>query len=250
LDKNESKVILITGSSRGIGAALAKYFAEKGHKVILNYAKSDEEAHRLYDQIYSYNQNVQLIKADVSDREQVKEMFNKAVSRFGKLNVLINNASINMDDSFINMTDEKWHKVISTNLTGTFICSQEFVFRFKGTEGHIINVASNSGIMGRKNGVNYCCSKSGVITLTKCLALELAPTIKVNCIILGYVDTEEVMERYKLHDPDNLRQLVNTIPLQRLGIPEDICKTVNFLINESSYITGQNIFINGGNYMG
>jgi acetoacetyl-CoA reductase/3-oxoacyl-[acyl-carrier protein] reductase len=112
---------------------------------------------------------------------------------------LINNAGLNIDDSFLNMTDEKWKKVIDTNLTGTFICSQEFAFHFKGEKGHIINFGASTGIKGRKNGVNYCSDKAGVITLTRCLALELAPKIRVNCIIPGLIDTEEVMTRYNLY---------------------------------------------------
>ncbi|MEL7564869.1 MAG: 3-oxoacyl-ACP reductase family protein [Dehalobacterium sp.] len=251
---DNSKAILVTGSSRGIGRELVKFFAQKGHKVAVNYAKSENEAQSLYDEISSYNKDIILVKADISDRLQVKNMFQKIVQKFGRIDVLINNAGINMDASFMDMSDEKWQRVIDTNLTGNFICSQEFVFAFNNagneSSGHIINIASNSSITGRKNGANYCSAKAGVVTLTKCLALELAPSIKVNCIMLGYVDTEEVMERYMLHDKNYYDRMMETIPLRRLGTSDDVCKAANFIINESSYMTGQSLFINGGNYMG
>jgi len=251
---DNNKVIFITGASRGIGREMAKYFALKGNKVAINYAKSQDEAQSLNQEIYSYNKDIVTVQADISNRAQVKDMFQKTVHKFGRIDVLINNASINLDASFIDMSDEKWQRVIDTNLTGNFICSQEFVFAYhaagNNSGGDIINIASNSSITGRKNGANYCSAKAGVVTLTKCLALELAPRIKVNCIMLGYVNTEEVMERYRLHDKTNYDRMIETIPMERLGTPEDVCRAANFLINQSSYMTGQSLFINGGNYMG
>jgi 3-oxoacyl-[acyl-carrier protein] reductase len=248
------KVILISGASRGIGREMAKYFARQGNKIVANYSKSADEAKSLYDEISPFNEDVITIQADISDRLQVKSMFKKTIEKFGKIDVLINNASINIDASLMNMTDENWQKVIDTNLTGNFICSQEFVFAFKEAGnnfgGDIVNIASNSSITGRKNGANYCSSKAGVVTLTKCLAIELAPRIKVNCIMLGYVNTEEVMERYGLYDKTDYDKLLETIPMERLGTPEDVCRAANFIINETTYMTGQNFFINGGNYMG
>jgi len=125
-----------------------------------------------------------------------------------------------------------------------------FVFHFKGENGHIINIGASTGIRGRKNGVNYCSAKAGVITLMKCLALELSPKIRVNCIIPGLINTEEVMTRYNLYDKNNFDNKVNSIPLQGIGTPEDIFKVAYFIINEDAYINGQNIFINGGDYTG
>ncbi len=247
---NNPKVILITGSSRGIGAELFKSFAQTGFKVILNYSKSDIEAEQLFEDVSQYSKDILKVKADVSDRIQVQNMFDQTLERFGRVDVLINNASLNLDDSFINMSDEKWKKVLDINLTGTFICSQEFVFHFQGTEGHIINIGASTGLKGRKNGANYCSAKAGVITLTKCLALELAPKIKVNCVIPGFIDTDEVITRYHLNEKESFEQILKTIPLEQLGKPGDIFKAVNFLINESSYITGQNLFVNGGSYLG
>jgi len=249
-ESKDSKVILITGSSRGIGAAMARYFANCGHRIVLNYAHNQEEAEGVCREIQAIDRQALLIRTDVSNRDQVREMFRTALSCFGHVDVLINNAGLNRDSSILEMSDEDWRRVIDTNLTGTFICSQEFAIANRGREGRIINIASNSSLTGRKNGANYCSSKAGVVTLTKCLAQDLAPRITANCIILGYVDTEEVMERYHLDDPDTYRQMLETIPLARLGRTGDICRMANFLMEDDLYITGQNFFVNGGNYMG
>lgn len=245
-----SKVIIVTGSSRGIGAELLRGFAKQGHKVVLNYSKSDEEANAVLNEINAFSQDIIKIKADISSRSDVKNMFDEIISRFGHVDALINNASLNIDDSFLNMTDDKWKKVLDVNLTGTFICSQEFMFHFKGNDGHIVNLAAATAIQGRKNGANYCSAKAGVISLTKCLALELAPIIKVNCVCPGHTNTAEVIERYHLNDKEKLEEALKTIPLGRIGTAQDVFNTINFIINDSTNITGQNFFVNGGYYMG
>lgn len=113
----------------------------------------------------------------------------------------------------------------------------------------IINIGASTGIRGRKNGANYCSAKAGVIILTKCLALELAPQIKVNCIIPGLINTEEVITRFNLKNNEKYQEIINTIPLQKIGTPEDVFRVAKFIIAESSCITGQNLFVNGGNFM-
>lgn len=247
----DSRVILVTGSSRGIGAGLVTNFAKKRFKVVINHSKSDEEANKLYREISSFTHpdSVMLIKADVSQRTEVKDMFDRIVANFGRIDVLINNAGINLDGPFLRMTDEQWQRVIDTVLTGTFICAQEFVFHFKGEVGNIINIGASTGIRGRKNGCNYCSAKAGVINLTKCLALELAPKIRVNCIIPGFIETEEVMTRYNLYQKQNYDATISTIPMGRFGTPDDIFKMADFIIENSEYITGQNFFVDGGHFM-
>ena len=245
------RTILVTGSSRGIGAGLVKGFAREGYKVVINFSKSQGEAHTVYQEICNLSnpRNVMLVKADVSKRTEVKNMFDRIVDNFGKIDVLINNASINLDGPFLEMTNEQWQKPINTNLTGTFICSQEFAFHFQGDIGHIINISAHTGIQGRINGCNYCSAKAGVIILTHCLALELAPKIRVNCIIPGLIETAEVMTRYDLYNQDNYRAAISRIPLGRSGTPEDIFRMAYFIIEHSDYITGQKFFVNGGNFM-
>ncbi len=213
----ESRVILVTGSSRGIGAGLVAGFARKGCRAAINYAKSEEEANRLYGEIVGFTDSdeVPLVRTDVSVRADVRDMFDRVVANFGRIDVLINNAGINRDGPFLEMSDKQWRRVVDTILTGTFICSQEFVPRSKGENGCIINISASTAIRARKNGCNYRSAKAGVINLTRCLALELAPEIRVNCITPGFIETEEVMTRCSLCNPENLTALINTIPMGR-----------------------------------
>jgi acetoacetyl-CoA reductase/3-oxoacyl-[acyl-carrier protein] reductase len=176
-------------------------------------------------------------------------MFAQAVAQFGRVDALVNNAGLNLDGPFRTMTDEQWERVLATNLTGPFLCAQEFARRFRGEVGHIVNISAATAVHGRVNGANYCSSKAGVIALTKCLALELAPAIRVNCVFPGRVRTEEVLTRLNLRDPATYEASVKAIPLGRLGEPEDIYRIIRFLIEESDYITGQNFFVNGGLFM-
>ncbi len=247
----KSRVILVTGSSRGIGAGLVTNFAKKDFRVVINYSKSEEEADMFYQEIASTagRNSVMLMKADVSRRTAVKEMFDRIMTSYGRVDVLINNAGINLDGPFLEMNDEQWQRVIDTNLTGTFICSQEFAFHFEGEVGHIINIGASTGIRGRKNGCNYCSTKAGVINLTKCLALELAPKIRVNCIVPGFIETDEVMTRHNLYREDNYDIAISRIPMARLGTADDIFKMADFIVENSAYITGQNFFVNGGDLM-
>ncbi len=245
------QVILVTGSSRGIGATLVEQFARAGHRVILNYAHADDEAAALYERLAGEvgRDRILKIKASVARRVDVQGMFAQAVERFGRVDALVNNAGLNLDGPFRTMTDEQWERVLGTNLTGPFLCAQEFARHFSGEVGHIVNVSAATAIHGRVNGANYCSAKAGVIALTKCLALELAPAIRVNCVFPGRVRTEEVMTRLNLHDPATYEASVKAIPMGRLGEPEDICRVIRFLIEESDYITGQNFFVNGGLFM-
>ncbi len=246
-----NKTVLITGSSRGIGASLGIHLAQAGYRVVINYASSAEQAHSVIETITQKvgpNRAI-CIQADVSRRDDVQWMFDQIQAQFGQVDVLINNAGINIDGPFLEMSDEQWSRVTGTILNGTFICSQEFARRYEGSEGQIVNMGATTGFRGRKNGANYCSARAGVNVLTKCMALELAPHIRVNCVVPGYIDTEELMTRYNLSDPERRQQIESTIPLGRLGTPDDICKTVLFLIRDAEYITGQNFFVNGGYFM-
>ena len=248
----KNKVVLITGSSRGIGASLANYFATNKYHTVINYSNSRDDAEKLYDTISKIvdKKYLLLCKADVSKRNDVKKMFNKIISVFGKLDILINNAGLNIDKPFLKLTDNDWQKVLQINLTGTFICSQEFSLHFgKRRNGHIINFGALTGITGRINGANYCSSKSGVMTLTKCLAQELSPSIMVNCIVPGHIATDEVISRYKLSNNKNKSQEIQKIPMGRLGRTSDVCNLVDYIINKSTYSTGHKFFIDGGMFM-
>ncbi len=250
-NNREDRVILITGSSKSIGLGLAKHFAKKDFKVVINYSKSENQANNAYEEVLKVTRadHILKIKADISNRRQVQNMFDQIIERFDRIDVLINNAGVTADGPFIDMTDDQWNRVICTNLTGCFICCQEFARHFNSSDGHIINIASGTAVHGRKNGVNYCSSKAGVVNLTKCLALELAPKIKVNCVSLGLTATEEVMTRYRLYDEENSRNMAKEIPLKTIGEIGDVVKIMDFLVRKASYITGQNLFVNGGWFM-
>jgi 3-oxoacyl-[acyl-carrier protein] reductase len=244
----DKKVVLVTGSSRGIGRCLVESFAAAGCRVIVNYSKSKEEAEAVYSGItekYGMDSAL-LVQADVGNRAAVDHMFDAIEEKFGRCDVLINNAGINRDVSFLEMTVDQWQMVIRTILDGAFNCSQEFSRRFKGTTGHIVNIGAVTAISGRKNGANYCAARAGILNFTRCLALELAPKIRVNTVTPGVIGTDEVIERRGLHQKENKDRYLSMIPMGRIGTPEDIFNAVNYLVNDSTYITGQNIMVDGG----
>ena len=242
---------MVTGSSRGIGQCLVESFAALGHKVVVNYSQSKDEAESVYSGIVQRSgpDSALIIKADVKDRDAVSKMFDATYAKFGTCDALVNNAGINKDGPFLEMTADDWSSVLDTILTGSFNCSQEFARRYQGNQGHIFNIGAVTGISGRKNGVNYCTARAGMVNFTHCLALELAPRICVNTVTPGFINTDEVMNRRSLHIQENMDKAIALAPMGRLGIPEDIFTTVKFLISESSYITGQNISVDGGYLM-
>lgn len=250
-DMPDEHIIVITGSSRGIGAGLARHFSGQGQRVVINYSKSAAEAEALYRELSASagGEKLMLIQADVADRQQVKHLFREVNGHWGPADVLINNAGLNIDRPFLELADDDWDRVLATNLRGPFVCAQEFAFQFKGEKGCIINIASTTAIRGRKNGANYCSSKAGVITLTKCLALELVPAILVHCIVPGFIETEEVVNRFQLHIKENYEAAVSTTPLGRLGTVEDIYHMADFLVSKAAYTTGQCFFVTGGFFM-
>lgn len=246
-----NKTVLITGATRGIGFEMAKHFASKGYNIIVDYFHNRVRADRAYKELLSLTTEDKLLicKANVASREEVCHLFDVAIKRFGSVDILINNAGLNIDKPFLDLEDSDWDMVINTNLRGPFIVSQEFAKRYNGSDGHIINFASGTSIKGRKNGANYCSSKAGVITLTKCMALELAPKIRVNTIILGYVNTHEVVERYHLDDEEKYEELISKIPLGKIAPPKDVVNMVDFIVSSDIYATGQKFIINGGSFM-
>jgi acetoacetyl-CoA reductase/3-oxoacyl-[acyl-carrier protein] reductase len=248
---SDRKVALITGAARGIGAALAAAFADAGYRVVIHYRTSEAQARAVHEQVTARHgtDTALMVQADVSDRAGVRRMFDAARERFGGVDVLVNNAGLNKDGPFLAMSDEDWRLVLDAVLTGTFICSQEYARRYTGKEGHIVNLGAMTGVRGRKNGANYGSAKAGVLTLTRCLALELAPSIRVNCVTPGHVETEELVERFGLDRPENLARELRAIPLGRLGRPEEVCQLVLFLVTQSGYVTGQNFIVDGGKFM-
>jgi NAD(P)-dependent dehydrogenase (short-subunit alcohol dehydrogenase family) len=240
---DQNKIALITGAGRGLGAAVSEYMYSHGIRVILvDNNKIDLK------KFSPKNRNIQSYQVDVSKRAEVKKMFASAFKRFKQIDYLINFAGINRDAPFIEMTDEDWDSVVSVHLKGTFICCQEFAKLKSQSTRHIINVSAACGIQGRKNGVNFCSAKAGVLAFTKCLALELSPRIQVNCLIPSAVDTPEVRERYNLDTKEGFDSVVKGIPMGRLGKTEDVTQMINCILS-SNFTTGSTFYVNGGEYM-
>jgi len=246
---NEERVMIITGGSTGLGSELAKYFVSKGFRLVVNYF-FDKDVQELIgnNPTLGNKDKVLFSQADVSNREQVQSMFDNTINKFGRVDILLNFAGINRDAPFTEITDDMWDSVIAAHLKGHFICGQEYVAHNPDREGLILNIGAACGQMGRKNGANFCSAKGAIFALTKCMALELAPRIRVNCLVPGSVKTREVIDRYDLETDDGLEKELATLPMGRLGEFEDIIHMVQSII-DAKFTTGANFYANGGQYM-
>ena len=250
VSETETKVILITGALSDIGRAVALAFAKANYRVVLNHRQKAVQARAFANWLLTEGApQVEAIQADVRRRDEVRRMFEQAVQAFGQVDVLVNNAGINQDRAFLEMSDEEWETVVDTILKGSFMCSQEYTRHYKGSEGNIINIGAITAVKGRLNGANYCPARAGVLTLTKCLALELTPRIRVNTVTPGRIDTEELRTRYQLDHPENRSRFELDVPLKRLGLPEEVASMMLYLVSAGQYITGQNFFVDGGLFM-
>ena len=232
-----NKVVVVTGSSRGIGANIVKTLAKKGYRVILNYNKSENYAQNVQKELI----NVDIFKADVSKKAEAVSLINFAIEKYGKIDVLINNAGISQSKLFTDLTDEDWNNIINSNLNSAFFCSREAAKNMiHNKSGLIINISSIWGITGASCEVAYSTSKAALNGFTKALAKELGPSnIRVNAIAPGIINTD--MNNY-LSNEESIKE---EIPLERIGETIDISKCVEWLI-EDNYTTGQIISINGG----
>lgn len=243
--KLENKVALITGASRGIGRATALLFAQEGAKVVINYLKSEENAKSVVQEITKNGGSAIAWQADVSNEQQVKQLVAKAIKEFGKIDILVNNAGIVFDVSFKERTVEQWKRTLDVNLIGTFLCSKYVSeYMLKNSYGRIVNIASTNGI----NTLNPCsmdydAAKAGVISLTKNLAAELGPTILVNSVAPGWVDTDINKDLDKKYIKSEAEKMI----LGRFGRPEEIARSVLFLVSDdASFITGTILVVDGG----
>lgn len=234
-----NKVVVVTGGARGIGAEIVKFLAKLGYKVVLNYNKSESYAQDVKKEL----NNVEIFKADVSKKEEANALIDFAIKKYGKIDVLINNAGIAQTKLFTEITDEDWKDIIDTNLNSAFYCSREAVKNMiHNKSGLIINISSIWGITGASCEVAYSTSKAAINGFTKALAKELGPSnIRVNAIAPGIINT--AMNSYL--SEDELKNIKEEIPLEKIGDPVDIAKCVKWLI-EDNYTTGQIISINGG----
>lgn len=241
----EKKVALITGSTRGIGKAIALRLASSGMIVVVNGATSEERISEVVNKIRENGGEAIGIKADVSRKEDVDKVFSKITEELGRLDILINNAGITRDNLLMRMSEEDWDEVIRINLKSVFLCSKAaFRLMRKNRWGRIVNISSIVGIIGNAGQANYAASKAGIIGVTKSLAKEFASSgILVNAVAPGFIVTDMTS---KLTDKVK-ETFLSMIPLKRFGEPKDIANVVAFLVSdEASYITGQVISVNGG----
>jgi len=245
----KDKVCIVTGSSRGIGKGIAIAFAKEGGKIVINYRFQGDAAKETANEIVEkYRTEVEILRADVSKEEEVVEMVKKTKKRFGTVDILVNNAGVHQDSVIWKMDKNIWEEVMSTNLTGVFLCTKHVVpvMREKGW-GRIVNISSVVGQIGMFGASNYAASKSGIFGFTKAAAKEVAnKNITVNCVALGYIEAG-----MNLRLSEEIRQKVlQEIPMKRFGKMEEVTGPVVFLCtDEATYITGQIIHINGGYYM-
>ena len=236
----DKKVVLISGASRGIGAALAIHLASLGYKVI-GTARSEFKFDKPSD-------NLIPLKLDITCRESIKNCAVKLKEQNLLPDILINNAGITSDQLFLRMKDDEWDNVLATNLTGTFNLTKAFIKNMiKNRYGRIINISSISGLMGNPGQVNYSSAKAGLSGFTKSLAKEVGSrNITVNSVAPGFIETDMT----SFLDEGSKNTIIKDIPLNRLGSPEDVSELVAFLAgDESQYITGQTISIDGGLFM-
>lgn len=242
----EKKTVIVTGGSRGIGKEIAISLAKEGFNVILNYNKSQQEAIEIKKQLEKQKIKIEIFKADVSKQKEVKKLVDYAIKIYGKIDILINNAGISQIKMFQDITVDDWNNMINSNLTSCFFTIQEVLpCMISRKKGCIINISSIWAETGAACEVHYSVSKAGLDAMTKSLAKELGPSnIRVNSIAPGIIDTD--MNK-NLNETD-LKNLINEIPLGKIGKTSDISKCIKWLIADE-YTTGQVISINGGWYI-
>ena len=246
---SDNKVALITGGSRGIGEKIAEKFATEGYNLVINYVSNIENVEELEARIKG-NSNIEIlfVQADVTSFESCENMINKAIEKFGHIDVVVNNAGITKDVLLMRMKEEDFDKVINVNLKGTYnVTKNAITHMMKQKYGRIVNISSVVGVSGNAGQANYAASKAGIIGFTKSVAKELASrNILANCVAPGFIKTDmtDVLS-------DSVKESINAqIPLKKMGTAEEVAKAVYFLGNEeNTYITGQVLNVDGGMLM-
>jgi acetoacetyl-CoA reductase len=241
----EGRVALVTGGTRGIGAAITQCLVESGASVAAGYSRGKENAERFVKQLGSNGSRVSIHQGRVDDADDCNRVVKEAMERFGRIDYLVNNAGITVDKTVRKMTVEDWRQVLDVNLSGAFQMTKALLeHMIERGSGRIVNISSVIGETGNVGQANYAASKAGLFGFSKSLALEMAQRgITVNCVAPGFIETEMVSA---IPQPV-LAKVVEKIPQRRLGRPEEVARVVRFLLeDESSYITGAVYSINGG----
>ncbi|HIS89901.1 TPA: 3-oxoacyl-ACP reductase FabG [Candidatus Avigastranaerophilus faecigallinarum] len=240
------KQILVTGSSRGIGKAVALRLAQSGYDIVLHCNKNISKAEEVQKKIISLGRNARILQFDISNRQECNEVLSSDIEKNGIYYGIVLNAGIAKDNVFPAMEDEEWDCVLNINLGGFYNVLKPLVMQMisERVKGRIITMSSISGLCGNRGQVNYSASKAGIIGATKALSLELAKRgITVNCIAPGVIETDMISEI-------PTEEVKKMIPMKRFGKPEEVASLVNYLMSdEAAYITGQVISVNGGLYL-
>lgn len=245
----KDKIVIVTGSSRGIGKEIALSFASYGAKVCVTYLSQKKSAEYVCKKIKTQNVDCMNLRLDVTKRKSVKNVLNKIIQKWGRLDILVNNAGYLEQKPFFNITNSEWDKILEINLKSIFICSQEIGKYFRSRKaGCIINISSVGGQIGGPNAPHYAAAKAGIISLTKSTARLLSPYgIRVNAVSPGFIKTDMYKNIVKR---SSQKEINKEILLRRPGNPEEVASTVVFLASkESSYITGQVLNVNGGLFL-
>jgi len=243
----DGAVVVITGSSRGIGRAIAEELGQSGAKVIVNYHQSREAAEDVVARLKQSGSESVAIKADVSDPAQATRLIEETFQRFGRIDVLVNNAAINIDRTMKNLSPDDWDTVIKADLSSYFYTVRATIPHFiQQKSGKIINISSMNAESGSFGQANYSAAKAGIIGFTKTAALELARyNVTVNAICPGYVATE----MFEAIPAKTKEAILARIPLGRAGTPQEVARAVRYLIVDGEYYTGETLNMNGGAYM-
>ncbi len=241
-------VVVVTGASRGLGAAIAEELGQRGAKVVVNYSRSKEPAEELVRKISDDGGEAIAVQGDVADPEQAQRLIDETIEHFGRVDVLVNNAGITVDRTLKKLSIEDWNKVINVDLNSCYYTVHAALPHMMENEngGHIVNMSSFVGEAGNYGQTNYAAAKSGMLGFTKAAALELARyNIKVNAICPGFIETEMVAAM-----PDEAKEKVlKQVPLRRFGRPEEVAKAVRYIVEDGDFMTGNNLDLNGGIYM-
>ena len=245
--KLKGKVALVTGSSRGVGRAVALGYAGEGAKVVVNYTSNQKAADEVVQEIQAFGSDAIAVKADVAQKSEVENLVAAAVDKFGRLDILVNNAGFTRPSLMLKMTEDQWDQVVDIHLKGAFLCAQAAGIRMKEqNSGKIINVMSVAGLVGTVGQINYSAAKGGLLSMTKSIARELARyNVCCNVISLGIVATDMTK---KIRSDEKLKEIyMNRILLKRFAEPKDISPAFVFLASDDSdYITGQLLCVDGG----
>ncbi len=250
MKKLNNQIAIITGGSRGIGAKIAEVFASNGCKIVIIYGNDTKSALRVKKKILSYNTSCELIKLDLNNKNNYQKLINRIIKKYGQIDILVNNAGYLKQMNYLNIKYKEWYKTIDINLTSAFFLSQvtSKIFK-KKKKGNIINISSIGGQTGGPRAPHYSAAKCAIISLTKSFSNLLSKhNVRVNCISPGVIKTKMIK---KFVPKIGKKNILKSIPMNRMGIDQEIANTALFLASDdSSYITGQVLNVNGGSYLG